>query len=332
MILSRAAPPIFAAPSPQVWTLAGLYLGGSLGALLGALSPFSPEAPVTLSFACSALAAVVALLLWVFGDCFGRSLLTAAVMLGVGMISVIIANVATPEGAAVTAFAYLWVAVYSAHFFSRRQAWAQAGLISLCYAIALLVNDVPAAAKTYVVVVGTVWAAVTVLSNVVTKMREQADTDQLTGLLNRAGFRAAAEREHALAARTGTPLALVVLDLDGFKAINDRHGHATGDRVLSELAVSWRRGLRTSDVLGRHGGDEFVLLLPATTPSGAEVVLDRLRTSSPLAWSAGVAGWDRGRPSMTAWAGPTRRSTGPRSCAFPRRPGRPGRLSPSRRA
>ena len=229
---------LFAARSTQVWTLAGLFLGGSIGALLGALRPFSPEAPVSLSYACSAVAAVVALLVWLFGDRFGQALLTAAVMLGVGVISVIIANVATPEGAAVSAFAYLWVAVYTAHFFSRRQAWAQAGLISVCYAIALLVNDLPSAGKTYVVVVGTVWAAVTVLSNVVSRMREQADTDQLTGLLNRAGFRAAAEREHALATRTGTPLALVVLDLDGFKAINDRDGHAAGDRVLSELVVS----------------------------------------------------------------------------------------------
>ena len=139
--------------------------------------------------------------------------------------------------------------------------------------------------------IGTVWASVGALSNVVSRMRDQADHDQLTGLLNRAGFRAAAEREHALASRTGAPLTLVVLDLDGFKTINDRHGHAAGDRVLTELAREWLAALRTSDILGRHGGDEFVLLLPATTSTGTELLLERLRSGSPLPWSAGVAEW-----------------------------------------
>ena len=280
--------------SPETWTLACLYVGGAVGSLLGALAPFSPDAPVTLSYVCSGVAAVIAVLVWAFGDRVGRVVHSTAVMLGIAMISVIIANVATPEGASVTAFAYLWVAVYAGHFFSRRQAWAHAALISVSYGVALLVNDLPEARKTYVVVVGTVWGAVTVLSNVVSRMRQQADTDQLTGLLNRAGFRAAAEREHALATRTGLPLAMVVLDLDGFKAINDRSGHAAGDRTLADLAVGWKSTLRACDILGRHGGDEFVLLLPATTPAQAEVALDRLRASSPLAWSAGIASWERG--------------------------------------
>jgi diguanylate cyclase (GGDEF)-like protein len=280
--------------SPETWTLACLYVGGAFGSLLGALAPFSPDAPVPLSYACCVLAVIVAVLVWLFGDRLGWLVHNAAVLLGITLISVLIANVATAEGASVTAFAYLWVAVYAGHFFSRRQAWAHAALISVGYAVALLVNDLPDARKTYVVVVGTVWGAVTVLGNVVSRMRQQADTDQLTGLLNRAGFRTAAEREHALATRTGLPLAMVVLDLDGFKAINDRSGHAAGDRTLADLAVRWKAVLRSCDILGRHGGDEFVLLLPATTPDQAEVVLDRLRASSPLAWSAGIATWERG--------------------------------------
>jgi len=281
------------ARTAAVWTLAGIYLGGSLGCLLGAVRPYSPYAPVTLSYVFAGLASVVALLIWLLGDRFGRPFLIGGLVLGVTMISVVIASVATPQGAAVTAFAYLWAAVYAAYFFSRRQALAQAALISLGHASALLVNDLPGGAKTYVVVVGSVWAAVTVLSNVVARLREQADTDQLTGLLNRAGFRTAAEREHALARRTGLELSLAVIDLDGFKAVNDRHGHAAGDRMLATIAEKWRSALRECDVVGRHGGDEFVLLLPATSPVGTDIVLDRLREISPLAWSAGVAAWDR---------------------------------------
>ncbi len=86
---------------------------------------------------------------------------------------------------------------------------------------------------------------------------------------------------------------MVLLDLDGFKAINDRAGHAAGDRLLAELAVRWKTSLRSCDILGRHGGDEFVLLLPATTPAQAEVALDRLRASTPVAFSAGIACWER---------------------------------------
>lgn len=279
--------------TPETWTLAGLFVGASMACLLGATFPLSPDSPVKLGYTCAAIAAALAALLWLFGDAVGRVVLNGAVVLGVLLASVIVASAATAQGATLTAFAYLLVAVYTAHFFSRREAWLHAGLVSVAYGIAVLVNDVPRNAATYVIVVGTVWAAVAVLGSQVSHMRIQADTDPLTGLLNRAGFRDAAEREHALAARTGTPLAMVLLDLDGFKAINDRAGHAAGDQLLAELAVRWKTSLRSCDILGRHGGDEFVLLLPATTPAQAEVAVDRLRSSTPVAFSAGIACWER---------------------------------------
>ena len=279
--------------TPETGTLAGLFLGASLACLLGARFPLSPDSPVPLTYTCAAIAAALAALLWLFGDDVGLGLLNGAVILGVLGTSLIVATAATAQGATLTAFAYLLVAVYTAHFFSRREAWLHAGFVSVAYGIAVVVNDVPRTAATYVIVVGTTWAAVTVLSSQVSHMRIQADTDPLTGLLNRAGFRAAAEREHALAARTGTLLAMVLLDLDGFKTINDRAGHAAGDRLLSELAVRWKSSLRSCDILGRHGGDEFVLLLPATTPAQAEVAIDRLRASTPVAFSAGIASWKR---------------------------------------
>jgi diguanylate cyclase (GGDEF)-like protein len=290
----RWAERLVAPRTPETWTLAGLLGGGSVACLLGARFPLSPDTPVAVSYTCAALAAAVAVLLWLVGDVLGRLALSAAVIVGVLAISVIVATAATAQGATLTAFAYLLVAVYTAHFFSRREARLHAALVSVAYAVAVLVNDVPRTGATYVIVVGTVWAAAIVLGSQVSQMRTQADTDQLTGLLNRTGFRAAAEREHALATRTGMPLAMVVLDLDGFKAINDRAGHAAGDRLLADLAGRWRASLRTCDILGRHGGDEFVLLLPATTADQAEIALDRLRASTPVAWSAGIAMWEKG--------------------------------------
>jgi diguanylate cyclase (GGDEF)-like protein len=83
-----------------------------------------------------------------------------------------------------------------------------------------------------------------------------------------------------------------VLDLDGFKQINDLRGHVVGERVLADLGRSWRERLRTGDILARHGGDEFVLLLPATSPESAIAVLDRLHVEDlPVTWSVGIGEW-----------------------------------------
>ena len=85
-----------------------------------------------------------------------------------------------------------------------------------------------------------------------------------------------------------------MIDLDGFKAVNDWRGHAAGDQMLVELAETWTTRLRRCDVIGRHGGDEFVLLLPATEAAQATRVLERLQDGSPIRWSSGVAQWRLG--------------------------------------
>jgi diguanylate cyclase (GGDEF)-like protein len=138
----------------------------------------------------------------------------------------------------------------------------------------------------------TIWSICLVLGHLSESLRRQADTDPLTGLLNRNGFLAAANREHAIAQRSRNPLTLALLDLDDFKQINDRRGHVAGDRVLADLGAAWRERLRTGDILARHGGDEFVLLLPATSPESAVAVLDRLRVEElPVTWSVGIGEW-----------------------------------------
>lgn len=102
-------------------------------------------------------------------------------------------------------------------------------------------------------------------------------TDPLTGLRNRRSLLERAEQEIARAARHGTPLSLLVLDMDRFKAINDRYGHAEGDRVLVRLADCLRAELRASDVAGRLGGEEFAVVLPEAAASGALEVAERIR-------------------------------------------------------
>jgi diguanylate cyclase (GGDEF)-like protein len=107
----------------------------------------------------------------------------------------------------------------------------------------------------------------------------QATSDPLTGLLNHRAFQERVESEVARAQRYGRPLALVLLDLDYFKSINDAYGHQAGDSALMQAAHLLEGGARAGDVLGRIGGDEFALLLPETTAAGALPIAERWATA-----------------------------------------------------
>lgn len=101
--------------------------------------------------------------------------------------------------------------------------------------------------------------------------------DALTGVLNRRGLEQALERETARYRRYGNDLSVVMLDLDEFKQLNDRHGHVAADQVLIGVAHLLRQGLRETDVVGRFGGDEFVLVLPHTDAGESGRILEKLR-------------------------------------------------------
>ncbi len=133
------------------------------------------------------------------------------------------------------------------------------------------------------------------------QVEQLAYTDPLTGLRNRRGLDEALERAEARARRYGTPAAVALLDVDGLKAVNDRHGHAAGDALLQEVAAALVEGARTADVVARVGGDEFAVLLLGTSTAGATLFLERVRrlaprvvlgddTAVPVGFTAGVAG------------------------------------------
>lgn len=123
--------------------------------------------------------------------------------------------------------------------------------------------------------------------------------DELTGLANRRGFRPLAMQALALCRRLDKPASLLCFDLDGFKAINDTHGHAAGDQALQRFAVLLREVFRACDVLGRLGGDEFVALLADTADTRAERAVERLAAAArpnaapqPLRFSVGAVAID----------------------------------------
>jgi diguanylate cyclase (GGDEF)-like protein len=106
-----------------------------------------------------------------------------------------------------------------------------------------------------------------------------AAIDVLTGLRNRRAFQQQIAVEISRSTRYGVPLGLLMMDVDHFKAINDGHGHAGGDRVLSALGALLRERLRTPDIPARWGGEEFVVALPNTDLAGAGLAAERLRTA-----------------------------------------------------
>ena len=106
---------------------------------------------------------------------------------------------------------------------------------------------------------------------------ELATTDLLTGCTNRRRFLELSADHIALARRTGTPLSMLIVDLDHFKQINDTYGHPAGDEVLRKTAGAFRDHVRSTDVLGRIGGEEFGLLMPDTDLQGSHVLAERLR-------------------------------------------------------
>ncbi|MCX8086755.1 MAG: diguanylate cyclase [Rhodocyclaceae bacterium] len=137
-----------------------------------------------------------------------------------------------------------------------------------------------------------------------------ARTDVLTGLANRRAFDEAAQREIRRALRYGTPLALVIADIDYFKSINDRFGHHVGDEVLKDVAATLSASVRGVDLVGRWGGEEFVILMPEAGLEAAREAAERMRlvvAGHPLQCegarcgitaSFGVAALDPERPTL----------------------------------
>lgn len=108
-------------------------------------------------------------------------------------------------------------------------------------------------------------------------LQHLADTDELTGIYNRRAFIAESNRELLRAQRSRAPISLLMMDLDDFKHVNDRHGHDVGDRMLRLFSDCVKASKRGYDVFGRLGGEEFALLLPDTRRSEAEELAERIR-------------------------------------------------------
>ena len=150
------------------------------------------------------------------------------------------------------------------------------------------------------------WRMVTNLHDAKDRLEYQASHDELTGLYNRHHMLKEMERELNQAVRYEVPFSLVLIDLDYFKKVNDTYGHAAGDEVLKYVAQLLKKGARTTDVIGRWGGEEFLVLLPHSTAENALKAVEKWLAdvchqpvsipsgeSIPIAFSAGSAAFKK---------------------------------------
>jgi diguanylate cyclase (GGDEF)-like protein len=266
-----------------------LYAVGAALCAVGALAPASDHSPVPLLWGLAGLGAVGSAVLWLRRDRLGPRTLHAALVLLSVALGLLTWRSATAVGIVGLGPAMVAVAVFSAHFCSRRAARLHVGLLLVLTTAGAVAAAPSGFLPQWLTTVVTVVVLTEVQSRLSGDLLRAAGTDPLTGLANRRAWQATADGGLAHALRSGEPFTVVLIDLDDFKAVNDQAGHRAGDALLQALATEWSARLRMSDVLGRYGGDEFVLSLPSTDAARTEDLLARLRAAHPAAWSAGTA-------------------------------------------
>jgi GGDEF domain-containing protein len=274
--------------SPAVRALTLITFAGAVSSLVAALFPSSPEAPVELFRIVAVLALTCSALLFWRADRVPRWLLHTAVAGGTLVISLLIARAATGVSTVVTATDYIWMGVYVSFFFSRIAARLHLALIAVAFGAALVVNTHGVPAEAFVLMTASIIVASETIGRQSDRLRHEAHSDPLTGLLNRKGLAPAAGRAFTLADRTGIPLTIGLIDLDDFKLVNDRDGHAAGDRLLVQMTRTWSEELQAGDIFARLGGDEFLVVLVGSSDEEAQRFFERLLFISPAPWSAGV--------------------------------------------
>jgi diguanylate cyclase (GGDEF)-like protein len=180
---------------------------------------------------------------------------------------------------------YLWVTIYAFYFFSLPAALVHMAVLGAMFGIELGLRDLDyAPVSDWIATIATLTTAGLVVAiirdrliGLISNLTDAARTDPLTGLLNRRGFEEAFDVELERARRADRGLSVIVGDLDHFKQVNDRFGHAAGDEVLRRVGATFGSTKRSWDIAARIGGEEFAVLAPDTDEHGAYVLADRLR-------------------------------------------------------
>jgi diguanylate cyclase (GGDEF)-like protein len=187
------------------------------------------------------------------------------------------------EGGTSLALLLALPAAYAAYFLRKLETAALMALVLGGYAVAARagagqgVEDVAVSLAALAAVAGMVALQRANVNRLIWRLSDAAVTDELTGLVNRRGFQELFETELERARRSGQPLSVIVADLDHFKALNDRFGHAAGDSALEQLSLILRTAKRRIDTAARIGGEEFAVVLPDSDQHAALILAERMR-------------------------------------------------------
>jgi two-component system cell cycle response regulator len=257
------------------------------GGLFGVLSLVLPDAPVndrSLLLAVSIASFAAALVLIAVYDRMPPAGFQVAVALGSAAASV--AVYAWGWGSSYVPLPYVWVMLFAFYFFTLPVALLHLALAAVGYAVALVAESPPGShfdgwfATTGTLLAGGMFVMVVRdrMTNLMASLADAAHRDSLTELLNRRGFEEAFDVELERARRAEAPLSLIVGDLDGFKRVNDEHGHGAGDAALGRVARRIRAAKRRFDSAARIGGEEFAVLAADSDEHGAYMLAERIRT------------------------------------------------------
>src|SRR3954463_9220482 len=274
----------------------GFFMFGGVLALVSLLLPHSAHVMDLGIVGLGASACLSGLVMLLVPQLMPPRLLTFVLLCGSVLISFGIYF--TQSTGSVYALLYVWVGFQAAYFFPPHHVIGHVAVTGITYALALA--SVPGSDRAQrwlllfgVVVVIALMAAVLRerVNRLIARLADAARTDPLTGLLNRRGLQELMEVETERALRSSRPLSIVVGDLDHFKHLNDRFGHAAGDLALRRFGEIAASASRRIDAVARIGGEEFALLLPDTEQHAAYLLAERLRRAvkEPTASRAGEA-------------------------------------------
>ena len=277
-----------------------LFLAGAALCVLAMLLPHSPKVDGAAIWIEAGATALASLPLLVWARRLPRGAYPAVMLVGTGVITVTMYFNGERLGApsAGTQVLYVWVALYAGYFFTRAEIALQLAAIAACYAAILAIVDVGSVGPTrWLLTVAMASGCASIVyalkhrnDRLLARLHDAARRDPLTGIANRHVFDERLAHELAITRRMGHPTALVLLDIDHFKQINDLCGHVCGDEVLCTVAAVATQSLRETDLVARLGGDEFAAIVAGASTEQAYQAGERIRLAVLDAQSAVVDG------------------------------------------
>lgn len=265
-------------------TLGALWLAAGLLVHLSVLAGVDTETDRSVVAALGLLGIAVGAAMVLASRRLPAGLMWVGLLLAIGATSASVVGAGEPDTPFILLFA--WIGMQAWYFLPPRVAGAMTALTVLATAATMwgIAQPEDGVAAWWAMVMGTIATTSTMVAvlrrrsdRLVAALAEAASRDALTGLLNRGAFAELGAAELARAQRRGTPLTVVLGDLDSFKCLNDRFGHQRGDDALRAFAALLGEHARKGDISARVGGEEFALMLPDTDAAGAVATAERLR-------------------------------------------------------